>query len=500
MSTDNSTRSPGLSDQETSLLAELDRWWTHRHQEFVDDLVRWVAVPSVSDTSRATAGSPFGPDIDQMFAVVAARAATFGLETEFHDGYAISVSYGDDPQIGLVSHLDVVPAGDSWTLPPFDATVRGDFIIGRGASDNKGPALVDLYLLRFLKEAGVPLYHGVRVIYGGAEETSMDDMRHFAQTGPVPRVSLVTDGPFPVNNAQKGGLNLEIELPAGPRLRGFNAGTAHNSVPDEATLDLVGVEVEQVLAAAADVQPPGRVEVELFGGGIVLTARGAGGHAAFPETGTFNAVGVLARALIAAELVSDDDLRAARALDLLSDPYGRALGVAFSDTRSGRLTINVGTVRAQGEKLRVGVDIRYPVTDDASRILSAIEAGLGPLGGTVVDSEHRPPHFVSPDDRRVRLLQDTFTDVTGLSTEPIAMGGGTHARVLPGAITFGPGFKQVLADHPDEALTSGLRGHPWGIPAGHGNTHGPDEFVDLRQLRLAASVYLTAVRRLDVLW
>ena len=37
--------------------------------------------------------------------------------------------------------LDVVPAGEGWTYPPWDCTRKGDFLIGRGVSDNKGAVI-----------------------------------------------------------------------------------------------------------------------------------------------------------------------------------------------------------------------------------------------------------------------------------------------------------------------------------------------------------------------
>lgn len=44
------------------------------------------------------------------------------------------------PHICFAGHTDVVPAGDesAWSVPPFAGTIRGESLIGRGASDMKG--------------------------------------------------------------------------------------------------------------------------------------------------------------------------------------------------------------------------------------------------------------------------------------------------------------------------------------------------------------------------
>lgn len=39
----------------------------------------------------------------------------------------------------MAGHVDVVPAGDGWTRPPFEATYEDGKVYGRGVSDNKGP-------------------------------------------------------------------------------------------------------------------------------------------------------------------------------------------------------------------------------------------------------------------------------------------------------------------------------------------------------------------------
>ena len=41
------------------------------------------------------------------------------------------------PHFGFAGHLDVVPAGENWSVDPFEATVEDGVLIGRGANDMK---------------------------------------------------------------------------------------------------------------------------------------------------------------------------------------------------------------------------------------------------------------------------------------------------------------------------------------------------------------------------
>ena len=41
--------------------------------------------------------------------------------------------------MGIVAHLDVVPAGDGWKHDPFGAQLEDGVVYGRGTTDDKGP-------------------------------------------------------------------------------------------------------------------------------------------------------------------------------------------------------------------------------------------------------------------------------------------------------------------------------------------------------------------------
>ena len=54
------------------------------------------------------------------------------------------------PTVLVYGHYDVQPTGDEaeWLSPPFQLTVDGDIARGRGVSDDKGPVLLVVEMLR----------------------------------------------------------------------------------------------------------------------------------------------------------------------------------------------------------------------------------------------------------------------------------------------------------------------------------------------------------------
>jgi acetylornithine deacetylase/succinyl-diaminopimelate desuccinylase family protein len=70
----------------------------------------------------------------------------------------------------IPGHLDTVPAGDGWTLPPFEAVVRDGCVYGRGSSDDKGPTAAVMLAGACLHQC-VPLA-GTLLLGGLADEES----------------------------------------------------------------------------------------------------------------------------------------------------------------------------------------------------------------------------------------------------------------------------------------------------------------------------------------
>ena len=87
--------------------------------ELLADMKRWIAVPSVLSES-AGPNAPFGKANREMLDLALETARKYGFEARDVDGFAGDVSMGSgEKTLGILCHLDVVPAGDGWKSDPF---------------------------------------------------------------------------------------------------------------------------------------------------------------------------------------------------------------------------------------------------------------------------------------------------------------------------------------------------------------------------------------------
>ena len=95
-------------------------------------------------------------ECEKVLDFVLKKAKSFGLESEKVTDKSGHVKLGQGGKsCAVLSHLDVVPAGNNWTVNPFSLTEKDGRYYGRGIADDKGAALVNLYCLRALKENNV---------------------------------------------------------------------------------------------------------------------------------------------------------------------------------------------------------------------------------------------------------------------------------------------------------------------------------------------------------
>jgi succinyl-diaminopimelate desuccinylase len=93
---------------------------------------------------------------------------------------------GPGPVVHLNGHIDVVPAGDGWTVDPFAGLVKDGKIFGRGVCDMKAGIAASVFAVEVIGRAGVTL-PGTVEISGTADEESggFAGVAYLAETGRI---------------------------------------------------------------------------------------------------------------------------------------------------------------------------------------------------------------------------------------------------------------------------------------------------------------------------
>ena len=152
-------------------------------QEMLDDIMAAIRIPSVNGPEKP--GMPFGEENAKVLAFAASLAKELGLKAEVLENKVAVIDLNEQPaELDILAHLDVVPAGDGWTVTePFVPVIRDGRLYGRGSSDDKGPAIAALYAMKAVKDLGVTLTKNARLILGADEETACRDTEYYYSKG-----------------------------------------------------------------------------------------------------------------------------------------------------------------------------------------------------------------------------------------------------------------------------------------------------------------------------
>jgi acetylornithine deacetylase/succinyl-diaminopimelate desuccinylase-like protein len=168
------------------------------------------------------------------------------------------------PTLLLYGHYDVQPAGPAaaWRSPPFEATVHGEHVYGRGASDDKGQLLVQVAAVSAWLTACGRLPVNVVCLFDGEEELGSPHLaRLLARRGRTltADAAVVSDTRMPAPDRPaliyglRGSLRAELEVRSCARTQ-LHSGAFGGIVRDPAQA-LAGL-----LAGLVDDQ--GRIRVE----------------------------------------------------------------------------------------------------------------------------------------------------------------------------------------------------------------------------------------------
>jgi Acetylornithine deacetylase/Succinyl-diaminopimelate desuccinylase and related deacylases len=217
--------------------------YVRKHQaRFVSELKELMRFPTVS------AQPNHASDLKKCADWLAAHLRQIGLDhvqvapTQRHPiVYADWTRTRGRPTVLIYGHYDVQPPEplNEWQTPPFEPTVRGNDLYGRGACDNKGQLFAHLKALESLIRAQGELPVNIKCLFEGEEEIGSPNLNTFlarnlsALAADVAVMSdtrmLAPDRPA-ITYALRGALSLELEV-SGPRqdLHSGNFGGAiHN--------------------------------------------------------------------------------------------------------------------------------------------------------------------------------------------------------------------------------------------------------------------------------
>lgn len=447
----------------------------------VADLKELIAIPSIKGVAHP--GRPFGDEPYEALELMLRKAENLGFAVKNVDGYAGHAEYGEgDDYIGILVHLDVVPAGEGWRHPPFGGVEEDGRIYGRGAMDNKGPAVAALYCLKAVADCLKNPARRIRIIFGTNEESGFGCVKHYFENEPYPAAGFSPDSGYPIYNREKGIATFSIRRTCtGPTEGGIvsiEGGDALNKVPDHARAVLAASAVdpstEARLREFADSAADSRVTVTRNSDATVtVEATGESAHGANPMEGR-NAAAFLVDAILRIrDAVPDprwEDLSNIQTL-VGFETGGESLGIACADEESGRLTANWGIIKLDGSEVRAEVNIRYPVTKTEQELLAAARSRVAGTQLSITSHGSMAPLYVRADAPVVRMLARAYEEATGEKAELKSMGGGTYARHMGGnGVAFGARFGTV-----------------------DNHVHQPDEFIVIDELMRHARISARAI-------
>lgn len=419
--------------------------------EIIADMKEIMSIDS--SFSGSSPGKPFGEGSAKALEWGAQYGRKLGLDVKNFDNYAVSMTclpcaaHGKDPVLGILSHLDVVPAGDGWNYPPFSCTADGDMLYGRGAIDDKGPSVAVLWAAKAVLELNAPLRKGFRIIFGGGEELGCGDIEYYEQREAFPPMVFTPDGSFPVLNCEKGMLHLHFSAPFEDGcVKVLESGTAVNAVPYKCT---------------AEISADGKTRR--------IETTGRASHGSLPEKGD-NALTKFLERYKTMPVEKNPLLLSLAELFPHGEFHGQSCGLDFSDEASGRTSAALTMLRSGGGRLSGGIDIRFPVTKKLSEIKGIILGKLEEAGFSEDSAEGMEGHYVPDDAPLVSSLLKVYELCSGVRGKTVVCGGATYVHNTEGGVAFGP------ESEGDE-----------------NNMHGADERISVQNLELCLNMYAGAI-------
>ena len=464
----------------------LDQYIEDFKNDIVKDICNLVNIPSVSEET-GNPEMPFGEGCKNALEYTLNLGERLGFKTKNIDNYCGYIEFGEGEKlVGIIGHLDVVPSGDGWDTPPFEANIRDGKIFGRGTIDDKGPVISSLYAMKAVKD-NVEINSRVRLILGLNEEKSWKCINHYKEKEEYPTIGFSPDADFPCIYAEKGLLSPILSMDyssfknSNIVLTDINCNNNPlNVVPKYCSCNLYiknTVDIDNVLNLIEDYcrQKELNIKAEVVNQNeIKIESFGVQAHAAHPGMG----INAISQLLMLLDFVFENNSTKVPLLDLFTkyiglDYNGKALNINFPD-ESGELTLNVGNISLENNKLKLGINLRVPINTEFELVEKAFTATCKGFEGVSCEFiGKKDPLYIPKNSYLVQTLCRIYNECTNSNAEPIAIGGATYARAFDNCISFGAN-----------------------LPEQKDMCHQTDEFISIDNLVLACNIYSKAIYEL----
>ncbi len=467
-------------------------------RNIVSSVCDLITFPSISEETN-NSHFPFGKACSDSLKYFLSLASSLGFRTKNVDGYCGFAEFGEGEElIGIIGHLDVVPAKDEdWSYSPFVPTISNNCIYGRGAMDDKGPVIASLYAMKavmdYLKENNIAIKKRVRLIVGLNEEKDWKCIDYYKKHEEIPTLGFSPDSDFPCIYAEKSVISLqlceklsEIQYTLRNRLSMQESQlsieeidcnqNAINVVPKFCSVTLFLKDskyMSELISTCKQTIEECDYDIDLYKideHHLKISSYGIASHSAHPELGK-NAISKLI--IVISHIFSKWHISFPLFEDfckLIGDDYtGKNMELNIKD-ESGALTLNPSQLFIKDNKVCISINLRVPVHTKPEEV---IEKFKEKFSCEVSVLRIQPALYIEKDNFLVQKLCSIFNEACNSHFEPIAIGGATYARAFPNCICFGMNF-----------------------PKDKDMCHQADEFVEINKLILSCNIYAKAIYEL----
>ena len=389
------------------------------YSEFLKDFADLIAAKS--EKGEPAENAPFGAGVKKAFDVFKNIAKKMNFDVIEYDGHMGEISVGHGEELGIIGHLDVVPAPDAgWNTKPYVLTKIDGTFYGRGVQDDKGPVLTCLYALKsVIDEYGeAALRKNVRFFVGLDEESGWGDVEYFKTKSRFPKFGFSPDGNFPVVYAEKGPNRIIFEYDykgRGGKFSGFTGGTVANAVCDHSTV-------------CGEIVPELIKKYNLSVNNGVIESFGKAAHGSKPELGK-NAILPILKYI--------DEVENGTVTPLIEYLFDDKLGITKLGNETGKATLSPDIISENNGVITLTCDFRVPAKMNLNEFLPLFDKTGIPYRAI----KGRDPLYVDKDGDFVQSLLAAYNDVTGENEQPYSCSGATFSSVFECGCAFGPEFE-----------------------------------------------------------